>query len=288
MTASNVVALRKNPASWHTHRRWVMPLAGLAVFMFFATPYMLMLLSSLRPNSEVLAIPATLWPKTWSIDAYLHVITDPRFQRWFQSSLIISLGASVLTMLVAVPAAYYSARVNFSGNKIFIGLILAAQMFAPTALVVGLYRLFFDLRMIDTYTPLIITNAAFNVAFSLWLLHSFFKAIPTEIEEAAAIDGASRFRTFFTVMLPLAAPGIVTAFIFTFIASWNEYIVALTLIQSDELKPLTIGFSSYVTGYQQNWSELFAASLIAIIPVVILFGFIERHLVGGMTAGAVK
>lgn len=280
--------LHRRPAGWKMHRRWIMPLGGLAVFFMFTTPYLLMLLSSLRPNTEVLAIPPTLIPKTWTFEAYIQVISDPRFQNWLKSSVVVAMGASVLTMLVATPAAYYSARVTFPGNRVFLGLIIAAQMFAPTVLVVGLYRLFYDLRMIDTYGPLIITNSAFNVAFSLWLLHSFFKSIPTELEEAASLDGASRVRTFLQVMLPLTLPGVVTAFIFTFIASWNEYIVALTLIQSDQLKPLTIGFSSYVTGYQQNWNELFAASLLAIVPVVILFGLIEKFLVGGMTAGAVK
>jgi multiple sugar transport system permease protein len=161
-------------------------------------------------------------------------------------------------------------------------------MFAPTSLVVGIYREFYDLGLINTYTALILTDAAFNIAFALWILQGFFAAIPKDIEEAAALDGCGRVGTMFRIMLPLTLPGVVTAVTFTFIAAWNEYVVALTLIQDDALKPLTVGISSYVTAYQQNWAQLFAASLIAIVPVVILFALIEKHLVGGLTAGAIK
>jgi multiple sugar transport system permease protein len=171
---------------------------------------------------------------------------------------------------------------------IFLGLVVVTQMFAPTSLVVGIYREFYDLGLVNTYTALILTDAAFNIAFALWILQGFFSAIPKDVEEAAELDGCGRIGTLFRVMLPLTLPGLVTAVTFTFIAAWNEYVVALTLIQDDAMKPLTVGINAYVTAYQQNWSQLFAASLIAIVPVVILFALIEKHLVGGMTAGAIK
>ena len=161
-------------------------------------------------------------------------------------------------------------------------------MFAPTSLVVGLYRQFFELNMINTYGALIITNAAFNLAFAVWILHGFFSSIPVEVEEAAQLDGSGRIRTLLKVMLPLTLPGLVTATIFTFIAAWNEYVVALTLMIDDDKKPLTVGFRAYVTGYEQHWDQLFAASVMAVVPVVILLALIEKHLVGGLTAGSVK
>jgi multiple sugar transport system permease protein len=161
-------------------------------------------------------------------------------------------------------------------------------MFAPTALVVGLYREFFELGLINTYTALILTNAAFNLAFAVWILRAFFASIPREIEEAAAVDGCGRVRLLLGIVLPLARPGIVTAAIFAFIAAWNEYVVALTLMTDAARKPLTVGITSYVTAYVQHWNALFAASLIAIVPVVILFALIERHLVSGLTAGSLK
>jgi len=154
--------------------------------------------------------------------------------------------------------------------------------------VVGLYRQFFDLGLVDTYAALILTNAAFNLAFAIWILRAFFASIPREIEEAAAVDGCGRLRTLVQVVLPLSLPAIVTAVIFAFIAAWNEYIVALTLMADPARKPLTVGITSYVTAYVQHWNHLFAASIIAIVPVVVLFAMIERHLVGGLTAGSVK
>ena len=181
-----------------------------------------------------------------------------------------------------------TARYKFPGRTPFLLLVLITQMFSPTALVVGLYREFFELNLINTYGALILTNAAFNLAFAVWILHGFFSSIPTEIEEAALLDGVSRWQSLRRIMLPLILPGLVTATIFTFIAAWNEYVVALTLIIDDSKKPLTVGFRSYVTGYEQNWDQLFAASVIAVVPVVILFALIEKHLVGGLTAGSVK
>ena len=167
-------------------------------------------------------------------------------------------------------------------------MVLVTQMFSPTALVVGLYREFFELGLVNTYAALILTNAAFNLAFAIWILRAFFASIPKEIEEAAAVDGCGRVRTLVRVVLPLSLPGLVTAVVFAFIAAWNEYIVALTLMSDPAGKPLTVGITSYVTAYVQHWNQLFAAAVIAIVPVVVLFALIERHLVGGLTAGSVK
>jgi multiple sugar transport system permease protein len=152
-------------------------------------------------------------------------------------------------------------------------------MFSPTALVVGLYREFFDLGLVNTQAALILTNAAFNLAFAVWILRAFFASIPREIEEAAEVDGCGRIGTLVRIVLPLSRPALVTAAIFAFIAAWNEYIVALTLMTDADMKPLTVGITSYVTAYVQHWNLLFAASL---------FALIEPYLVSGLTAGSVK
>jgi multiple sugar transport system permease protein len=273
---------------WKRTRRWVLPLAGFVVIIVFIAPYLVMLLDALRPAGEVLSVPPTVFPKTWTPAAFAQVVTDPAFDNWLKTSLIVAISSTIIVILVAIPAAYFTARFTFRGRVAFLGLIVVTQMFAPTSLVVGIYREFYDLGLINTYGALILTDAAFNIAFGLWILQGFFAAIPKEIEEAASIDGSGRFGTMVRIMLPLTLPGVVTAVTFTFIAAWNEYVVALTLIQDDAMKPLTVGISGYVTAYQQNWSQMFAASLIAIVPVVILFALIEKHLIGGMTAGAVK
>jgi multiple sugar transport system permease protein len=288
VTASTRVLARRRLRGWRNARRFVLPIAGFVVLLVFVAPYLVMLLDALRPTEEVLASPPTFFPTTWTPAAFGQVVSDPAFQSWLRTSLIVAISATAIVILVAIPAAYFTARFTFRGRLAFLALIVITQMFAPTSLVVGIYREFYDFGLINTYGALILTDAAFNIAFALWILQGFFAAIPKEIEEAASIDGAGRFGTMIRIMLPLTLPGVVTAVTFTFIAAWNEYVVALTLIQDDSLKPLTVGINSYVTAYEQNWSQLFAASLIAIVPVVILFALIEKHLIGGMTAGAVK
>lgn len=284
--AANALPARRH--IWRRIRRVVLPLTGLAVAIVFVAPYLVMLLDSLRPSSEVLATPPTLFPRHWQLTAYSDILGDERFRNWLRTSLLVSLSSTAIVLVAAIPAAYLTARFRFPGRKAFLFLVLVTQMFAPTSLVVGLYREFFEANLINTYLALIITNAAFNLAFAVWIMQGFFASVPREIEEAAELDGCGRVGSLLRIMLPLTLPGAVTATIFTFIATWNEYVVALTLMQDDAKKPLTVGISSYVTGYEQNWSQMFAASMIAIVPVVILFAIIEKHLVGGLTAGSIK
>lgn len=269
-------------------RRWALTAAGAALALAFLAPYVVMVLGSLRSSSDNKATPPSFLPKVWQWSTYADVLGDERFLAWLRTSMLVAFASTVIVILVAVPAAYMTARYKFPGRTPFLLLVLITQMFSPTALVVGLYREFFELNLINTYGALILTNAAFNLAFAVWILHGFFSSIPTEVEEAALLDGVSRVQSLRRIMLPLILPGLVTATIFTFIAAWNEYVVALTLIIDDSKKPLTVGFRSYVTGYEQNWDQLFAASVIAVVPVVILFALIEKHLVGGLTAGSVK
>ena len=247
-----------------------------------------MLFTALKPESELRISPPRLLPVRWRFENFLAVLADPGFQSWLRVSLIVAVASTALVMLAAAPAAYYTARYRFRGRGGFLFLVLVTQMFAPTALVVGLYREFFEWGLVNTYTALVVTNAAFNLAFAIWILRAFFASIPRELEEAAAVDGCGRLGALVRVVLPLARPGIVTAVIFAFIAAWNEYIVALTLMTSADARPLTVGITSYVTAYVQHWDLLFAASLIAIVPVVVLFALIEPYLVGGLTAGGVK
>lgn len=255
--------------------------------LFFA-PYLQMILTALKSQEEITAIPATYLPKEWAFDNFIGVWKEIPLATYLKSSFIISISATLIVIIIAIPAAYYVARNNFRGKKLFLLLVLVTQMFAPTALVVGIFREIVAFKLVDTYLALILVYAAFNMAFSIWILSSFFASIPKEVEEAAWIDGCSRFTTLTRVVLPLALPGLVTAFIFTFIAAWNEFVIALTLTSSPEREPLTVGLTSLIGQYQVQWNYLFAGSLIAIVPVVILFAMIEKWLVGGLTAGSVK
>jgi len=273
---------------WKRARRYVLAVTGFAVAVAFLGPYLVMILDSLRPSADVLQTPPTLFPRNWTFAAYADIATDARFRNWLKTSLIVAAASTAIVLLAAVPAAYFTARHRFPGRGAFLFTVLVTQMFSPASLVVGIYREYFEVNLINTYFAIIVTNAAFNLAFAIWILHGFFASVPREVEEAAELDGCGRPATLLRVMLPLVLPGVVTAITFTFIAAWNEYVVALTLMQDDDKKPLTVGLSSYVTGYEQHWDQLFAASVIAIVPVVILFAMIEKHLVGGLTAGAIK
>ena len=262
--------------------------AGFALALVVLAPYVVMVCTALKPEAELRITPPRLLPLESRLGNFLDVLGDPSFRGWLRASLVVALTSTAIVVLAATPAAYYTARHRFPGRSAFLLLVLVTQMFSPTALVVGLYRQFFELGLVDTYAALIVTNAAFNLAFAVWILRAFFATIPREIEEAAAVDGCGRLRTLARVVLPLSLPAIVTAVIFAFIAAWNEYIVALTLMTDPARKPLTVGITSYVTAYVQHWNYLFAASVLAIVPVVVLFALIERHLVGGLTAGSVK
>ena len=269
-------------------RRAAMTSAGLCLGLVLLSPYLVMFLTAAKPEGELRIAPPRLLPISWRLANFLDVLADPSFLAWLRVSLVVALASTAIVVLAATPAAYYTARHRFPGRSAFLVLVLVTQMFSPTALVVGLYRQFFELDLVNTYTALIVTNAAFNLAFAIWILRAFFASIPREIEEAAEVDGCGRLRTLVQVVLPLSLPGLVTAVIFAFIAAWNEYIVALTLMTDPDKRPLTVGVTSYVTAYVQHWNQLFAASVIAIVPVVVLFALIERHLVGGLTAGSVK
>jgi multiple sugar transport system permease protein len=269
-------------------RRAVLTGTGFAVAAIFLAPYLVMLLDAAKPAAELRATPPRLLPIRWQLVNFVDVLRDPGFQSALRVSLVVALASTALAVAAAVPAAYYTARHRFRGRSAFLFLVLVTQMFSPTALVLGLYREFFELGLVNTYAALILTNAAFNLAFAIWILRAFFASIPREIEEAAEVDGCGRVGTLLRIVLPLARPALVTAVIFAFIAAWNEYIVALTLMTDADMKPLTVGITSYVTAYVQHWNLLFAASLIAIVPVVVLFVLIEPYLVTGLTAGSVK
>lgn len=269
-------------------RTWALALGGLALAVGILAPYAVMFFTAAKPDGELRITPPRLTPVRWHLQNFLTVVADPAFQGWLRVSLIVASVSTALVIVAAVPAAYHTARERFRGRSAFLFVVLATQMFSPTALVVGLHREFWTLDLINTYAALVLTNAAFNLAFAIWILRAFFASIPREIEEAAAVDGCGRMEALVRVVLPLARPGIVTAVIFAFIAAWNEYIVALTLMTDPDMKPLTVGITSFVTAYVQHWNLLFAASLLAIVPVVVLFALVEPYLVSGLTAGSLR
>lgn len=256
------------------------------VALIFVLPYAQMFIGALRPSDE-LTKPGYL-PSEFEWSNFVNVWKDSTLGDNLKISLVVAGLSTVLVILVALPAAYYTARKRYRGRGAFLLLVLVTQMFQPTALLVGLYREFYNADLLDSIWALVLVNGAFNLAFAVWILTAYFGSIPVELEEAAMIDGASRLGALRRVTLPLAMPGIVTAVIFAFITAWNEFVVALTLVTTPEKQPLTVGINSFLGVYEVQWQYLFAGSLIAIVPVVILFVFIEKHVVSGLTAGSIK
>jgi multiple sugar transport system permease protein len=268
-------------------RTWLIAGAAYLVAIIFLLPYLEMLVMAGRPNNE-LGQP-TIFPSHFTFSNFTTLWSGSGLGGSIGTSLQIAAGATVIVLLVALPAAYCTARRKFRGRSAFLLLVLATQMFQPAAMLVGVQREFINFGIPSTLS-LVIINAGFNLAFAVWILNAFFSSIPVELEEASMVDGLGRVGALLRITLPLAAPGIVTALIFTFISAWNEFLVALTLSlgASPSQQPLTVAINNYIGEYSVDWGHLFAAGLVATVPVVILFAFIERRVVSGLTAGAVK
>ena len=251
-------------------------------------PYFAMVCTALKSRAEIFSMNGTILPihALWS--NFIDIWSRAPMANYMLNSLLIAGGSTVIAMLCGIPAAYALARMKFKGQTAFLGFVIVSQMFAPVVLLIGIYKVMSILTLTDSIIGLIFINAAFNQAFTIWLLRGTFMGISPEMEQAATIDGCHRIQGMTKVLMPVAAPGIVTTLIFIFINAWNEYTVALCLISTSEREPLTVGINVF-NGYNMiEWQYLFAASLFAIVPVVILFMCIEKNLVSGLASGGVK
>ena len=251
-------------------------------------PYFVMFCTALKSRAEIFAIDASVLPQNANWQNFLDIWEKAPMGQYMLNSIIIAGGSTIIAMLCGIPAAYALARMKFKGQTAFLGFIIVSQMFAPVVLLIGIYKVISLLGMTNSLIGLVFINAAFNQAFTIWLLRGTFMSISAEMEQAATIDGCNRVQAMMKILLPVAAPGIVTTLIFIFINAWNEYTVALCLISTETIKPLTVGINIF-NGYNMiEWQYLFAASIFAILPVVIMFMCIEKHLTSGLTAGGVK
>lgn len=275
--------MRKNP--W---QRVALYLFVFIVSIVILYPYFVMFTTAAKTNAEMYASDAHILPHEWQWSNFINIWSAAPVFRYFLNSLIVAGGATAIAILCGIPAAYALCRMRFRGKSLFMGAVIMSQMFSPVVLLVGIYKLMVNIHLNNSLLGLILLNAAFNQAFAIWLLRGTFMSISPEMEQAAKIDGCGTMRALTKVLLPMAAPGIVTTLIFVFINSWNEYTIALTLISEDILKPITVGINVFYGFNMIQWQYLFATSLFATIPVIILFLCIEKHLVAGLTSGGVK
>ncbi len=269
-------------------RRGVLYLFVILLCILILYPYYAMLITAFRSNAETTDMYFTaMLPQVWKFSNLIDIL-DKNIPTYLLNSLLLAGGATVVALLCGIPAAYAMARMRFKGRSVFLGFVIMSQMFAPIVLLVGISRLMNLLHLNNTLLGLMLINAAFNQAFAIWLLRGTFVAISPEMEQAACIDGCNTVTALIRVLLPMAMPGIVTTLIFVFINAWNEYTISTVLITSPLLRPITVGITQFSSFNMIQWHYLFASALLATIPVVILFMFIEKHLVSGLTSGGVK
>lgn len=285
MTAG--IGLRRGSVK-HTLLRGLLYAFVVALCLFILYPYYVMLVTGFRSIAETNDSDFLhLLPTKWRFENLAHII-DRGVLRYLLNSLLIAGGATVLALLCGIPAAYAMARMRFKGKNVFLGFVIVSQMFSPVVLLIGISQLMSALRLNDSIWGLMFINAAFNQAFAIWLLRGTFVSISPEMEQAAKIDGCNTVGSLVRVLLPMAAPGIVTTLIFVFINAWNEYTISTVLISTASKRPITVGITQFSSFNMIEWQNLFAASLLATIPVVILFMCIEKHLTSGLTSGGVK
>ena len=259
------------------------------IVLLVAFPLFWMIASSFKPRTELYNFPPTFFPNVYTLDNYVELLTGTGFPTYFKNSLIVATGSTLLSMVVGSFGGYALSRFRYRGFKAFARLTLLAYMLPSIMLVIPLYVTIVDLGLVDTLESLIITNTTFTLPFALWLLRSYFSTIPVELEDAAMIDGCTRFQALLKVIVPLALPGIVSTSIFAFTHSWNEFLYALVFIHSDSLRTLPPGMGTFIqmdSVYQ--WGVLMAASVLITIPVLIFYMIVQRNLVVGLTEGGVK
>ncbi|GGN24573.1 carbohydrate ABC transporter permease [Halarchaeum nitratireducens] len=251
-------------------------------------PFYTMFASTLKPQSEIFSSPATLIPADPTIGAYLSVWTQTDVLIWVGNSFLISLGTVAIALVLAIPAAYACARNDFVGKRAFLLAVLVVQMFAPVVLIVGMFDVFVALNLYNSYLAVIIPAAAFTLPFNVWMLYGYFKTIPIELEESARIDGASMLQILTKIILPLTKPALVASVTYTFLYAWNRLLFVLTFLTEESKYNVPRGVFSMVGALQTDWRMMLTASVIGIIPLLILFAVLEEYIVSGMTAGAVK
>ena len=265
--------------------------AGIFVFLFFMlAPFIEGFLVSLKPLSQLFSTPYSFFPENGSFEAYSTMWERiPHFARYIFNSLLISGVATVIVLLLVVPAAYAFARFKFTGMGLVLAAFLAVSMFSGAVLLIPLFRLLRTLGLLNTYFAMIVPGAAFLIPAAIWLLRTYMMRIPLELNEAAYMDGASHFYTFRRVILPIARPGIIVVAIMTFIGAYaQQFIFALTFNSKTEYMPLPVGLFAFFGKQEVIWNELMAASFVGIAPALVVIFFLQRYLVGGLTAGAIK
>ncbi len=277
----------------HSPARRLLLIAGhrlliLAFLAFAMLPLYWLVKIALTPERLLYTEGVALWPSRMTLDNFAFVLLKSSFPTFFRNSIVVSLGTAAIVTVIAAGAGYAFSRFRFRGRYAVMFILLLTQMFPLVMLIAPIYRLMAPLGLTDNLVGLIVVYTAFNTPFASFLMQSFFDGIPKDLEEAAMIDGCSRLAALRRVILPLTLPGLGATLGFVFTAAWSELLFALMLINSDSQKTFAVGLLTFVTKFSVDWGQMMAACVLALIPAVFFFLFIQRYLVQGLTAGAVK
>lgn len=251
-------------------------------------PVAWMLSTALKTDQGIFSTPPRWIPEQISLEAATRVWSLYPFLQYLTNSLVVVVCSTVISVLFSCLAGYGLARFRFPGRGSFLTFLLMSQMFPSIMLLVPYYKIFQTTGLVNTHAALVVTYVSFTIPFCTWMMYGYFRGIPAELDEAAGIDGAGRLQTFARVVMPLAMPGVAAVAIYSFVTAWNEYMFALVLTQSEDMKTLAVGIGQMVGQYRISWNDLMASSLYASVPLVLIFILLQRHLISGLTAGAVK
>lgn len=251
-------------------------------------PIAWMALSSFKPGVELFTIPPKVFPKDWSLEWYVQALANENVIHYFLNSLLTASTVMVIDMAIGSMTAYSLTRFRFRGRKFILMCVLAAYCVPPIMLMLPMYRIMNTIKLSGSHLGVIIGHLTVTLPFSVWLMVSFFKKLPGEIDEAAVMDGAGEWQVFMRVDLPLCVPGVLSTGIMAFIMSWNEFLLSSVLVNKESMKTLTVGIANYISSTHIDWGIIMALGTITTFPVIILFALVQKYFVEGMTAGAVK
>lgn len=262
--------------------------ALIAGAMFAALPVIWMAASSFKPNTEIFEYPPRLITENFSFDAYQAILSDPAKIRFFINSYVVAGAVTLLTLLVAVLAAYAFSRYEFRFRRPLNVAVVGVQAVPPMTLLIPYFGLVVSLHLYNTYAGLILTYLVFTLPYAIIMLTGYFNTLPRELDEAVKVDGANSFTALWRILVPVATPGLVSVGVYTFIIAWNEYLFALTLTRTEDMRTVPIGIQLLMGQHSFEWNQMMAMSILGSLPVLVLFLIFQRYFMGGMTQGAVK
>jgi multiple sugar transport system permease protein len=264
-------------------------IAGLSIGAVFAGfPVLWMISTSLKPNGEVFLVPPRLISENFSFDAYRAILSNEANLRFFLNSYIVALWVTALTLLVAILAAYGFSRHEFRLKRFINVAIVSVQAVPPITLIIPYFGLLVALRLYNTYGGLIVTHMVFTLPYAIIMTTAYFNTLPRELDESVKVDGGGGWTALWRILVPISVPGLIAVGIYTFMISWNEYLFALTLTRTDDMRTVPIGIQLLMGQHSYEWNQMMAMSILGSIPVLALFLFFQRRFIGGLTSGAVK